>query len=240
MIRTNLRSKSRVMKTYDKESSVYYSKRFSSEGGRHIDFTEKRLLARYVNRTSLLEIGTASGRFVGFVERMGLDYTGIDISAQMLRLSKNNGCKLVQGDAEEIPLRSSIFDTIICLHTFHFLPHPIACIRESRRILKAGGLLILIFETDNWLRRMVLGTHMFESDQYYFRTQEVADMIQSCRLTPIAQGSVMKFPMDLYRKLPITKLLKQLDSSRHWPAWFSTLGFAIGRKDGEPEAGALA
>src|SRR6266571_1097062 len=140
MIRTNLRSKSKVMKTYDKESSVYYSKRFSSEGGRHIDFTEKRLLARYVKRTSLLEIGTASGRFVGFVERMGWDYTGIDISAQMLRLSKNNGCKLVQGDAEE---------------------------------------------------------------------------------------------------LPITKFLKQLDSSGHWPSWFATLGFAIGRKD-YLEAGPLA
>ncbi len=239
MIRTNLRSKSKVMKTYDKESSVYYSKRFSSEGGRHIDFTEKRLLARYVKRTSLLEIGTASGRFVGFVERMGWDYTGIDISAQMLRLSKNNGCKLVQGDAEEIPLRSSIFDTIICLHTFHFLPHPIACIRESQRILKSGGLLILIFETDNWLRRMVLRTHMFESDQYYFRTREVAGMIQSCGLTSIAEGSVLKFPMDLYRKLPITKFLKQLDSSGHWPSWFATLGFAIGRKD-YLEAGPLA
>src|SRR3989475_10523882 len=239
MIRTNLRSKSRVMKTYDKESSVYYSKRFSSEGGRHIDFTEKRLLARYVNRTSLLEIGTASGRFVGFVERMGLDYTGIDISAQMLRLSRDNGCKLVQGDAEEIPLRSSIFDTVICLHTFHFLPSPLACVRESQRILKPGGLLILIFETDNWLRRIVLRTHMFDSDQYYFRTQEVAAMIQSCALTPIAQGSVLKFPMDLYRKLPVTKWLKQLDSSSHWPSWFATLGFAIGRKD-QPQASALA
>ena len=72
---------------------------------------------------------------------------------------------------------------------------------------------------------------MFQSDQYYFKTQEVAGMIQSCGLTPIAQGSVMKFPMDLYRKLPMTKWLKQLDSSKHWPASFATLGFAIGRKD---------
>ena len=88
---------------------------------------------------------------------------------------------------------------------------------------------------DNWLRRMVLRTHMFESDQYYFRTREVAGMIQSCGLTSIAEGSVLKFPMDLYRKLPITKFLKQLDSSKHWPSWFATLGFAIGRKDG-PEA----
>ena len=239
MIKTNLRSKSTVMKVYDNESPVYYPKRFSSEGGKYIDFVEKELLVRYGKGPSLFEIGTATGRFVGFVEKKGWDYTGIDISARMLRLSRDNGCKLVQGDAEEIPLRSSIFDTVICLHTFHFLPHPIACVRESRRILKTGGLLILIFETDNWLRRMALRTHMFESDQYYFRTQEVASMIQSCGLTPLAQGPVLKFPMNLYRKLPITKLLKQLDSSEHWPTWFATLGLAIGRKD-ETEPGAPA
>ena len=219
------------MKVYDKESPVYYPKRFSSEGGKYIDFIEKDLLTRYGKGPSLFEIGTATGRFVGFVEKTGWDYTGIDISAQMLRLSKNNGSKLVQGDAEEIPLRSDIFDTVICLHTFHFLPNPLACIRESQRVLRSGGLLILIFETDNWLRRMALRTNMFESDQCYFKTQEVTGMIRSYGLTPIAQGAVTKFPMDLYRKLPITKWLKQLDSSEHWPAWFATLGFAIGRKD---------
>jgi ubiquinone/menaquinone biosynthesis C-methylase UbiE len=231
MIKTNLRSKSAVMKVYDKESPVYYPKRFASAGGRYIDFIEKELLVRYGKGPSLFEIGTATGRFVGFVEETGWDYTGIDISAKMLRLSRDNGCKLLQGDAEEIPLRSTIFDTVICLHTFHFLPDPLACIRESRRILKIGGRLILIFETDNWLRRMTLKTGMFESDQYYFTTQEVTSMIQNCGLTPIAQGPVMKFPIEAYRKLPFTKGLKQLDSSSHWPSWFATLGFAIGRKD---------
>lgn len=219
------------MKVYDKESLFYYPTRFSTGGGKYIDLIEKKLLVRYGKGPSLFEIGTATGRFIGFVEITGWDYTGIDISEQMLRLSKNNGCKLVQGDAEEIPLRSDIFDTVICLHTFHFLPNPLACIRESQRVLKSGGLLVLIFETDNWLRRMAIRTNIFESDQYYFKTQEVSGMIASCGLTPIAQGAVMKFPMDLYRKLPITKLLKQLDSSKHWPSWLATLGFAIGRKD---------
>ena len=240
MIRTNLRSKSNVMKTYDKESSIYYSKRFSTEGGRYIDFTEKRLLARFVNGPSLLEIGTASGRFVGFVERLGWDYIGIDISAQMLRLSKSNGCKLVQGDGEEIPLRSSIFDTVFCFHTFHFIPEPLRCIEESHRVLKEGGCLFLIFETDNWLRRLSLKTGLFESDQWYFTLGEVAAMMRNCGLTPVASGPVLKFPMAFYRRLPITKLLKQLDASRNWPGWLATLGLVIGRKDGKPEVGVLA
>ena len=218
------------MKVYDKESPVYYPKRFSSEGGRYIDSTEKEFLTHHGKGPSFLEIGTATGRFVGFIAKSGWDYTGIDISSRMLQLSGNNGSKLVQADAEEIPLKPNTFDTVICLHTFHFLPNPLACIRESKRVLKTSGLLILIFETDNWLRRMAIKTGMFESDQYYFKTKEVVGMIQSCGLTPIVQGPVLKFPMEFYRKLPATKWLRQLDSSEHWPAWFATLGFAIGRK----------
>lgn len=230
MIKTNLRSKSDLMKVYDKESRVYYPKRFSSEGGRYIDSTEREFLSQYGRGPSFLEIGTATGRFVRFIEKSGWNYTGIDISSGMLQLSRNNGSRFVQADAEEIPLKSEMFDTVICLHTFHFLPNPIACIRESKRILKPSGLLILIFETDNWLRRIAVRTGLFESDQYYFKTQEVAGMIESCGLEPIVEGHVLKFPMDLYRKLPITRWLKRLDSSEHWPAWFATLGFAIGRK----------
>ena len=228
MIKTHLRSKSDLMKVYDKESPIYYPKRFSSQGGRYIDRTEKEFLARYGKGPSFLEIGTATGRFVGFVERSGWDYTGIDISSRMLQLSRNNGSKFVQADAEEIPLKPNTFDTVICLHTFHFLPNPLACIQESKRVLKPSGLLILIFETDNWLRRIAVKTRVFESNQYYFKTQEVAGMIQSRGLTMVAQGPVLKFPMDLYRKLPITKLLKQLDSSKRWPGWLATLGFVVG------------
>jgi len=224
-----------VINAYDKESSVYHVKRFSSEGGKYIDITEKRLLARYVSGPSLLEIGTASGRFVGFVERMGWDYTGIDISARMLHLSKGNGGRLVRGDGEEIPMRSSRFDTVFCFHTFHFVPEPLRCIQESLRVLKEGGFLVLIFETDNWLRRLALKTHLFESNQWYFTVQEVTGMMRECGLTPVYAGSVLKFPMALYRRLPITRVLKRLDASEHWPGLLATLGLVIGRKDTEPQ-----
>ena len=218
------------METYDKESSVYHSKRFSNAGGRYIDLTEKRLLARSVSGSSLLEIGTATGRFVRFVAQIGCDYTGIDISAQMLHLSKDNGGQFVQGDGEEIPLRSSSFDTVFCFHTFHFIPEPPQCIEESRRVLKDGGLLVLVFETDNWLRRLALKSHFFDSNQWYFTLQEVTGMMRRSGLTVVASGPVLKFPMAFYRRLPFTSLLQQLDTSRHWPAWLATLGFVIGQK----------
>ncbi len=225
------------MQVYDKESSIYYSKRFSSKGGKYIDTTEKTLLAKYVKGPSFLEVGTATGRFIGFAERMGWDYTGLDISGQMLRLSKNNGCKLVQGDAENIPVRSSSFDTVVCLHTFHFLPNPIQCIKESYRVLKDGGHIILIYETDNWLRRLSVRTGLFESDQYYFTVQEVASMMENSGLRFVEGGSVLKFPMEAYRKTPLTPAFRILDRAPAFPRMLATLGFVVGQKKAKPAEG---
>ncbi len=104
------------------------------------------------------------------------------------------------------------------------------CIQESIRVLRDEGLLILIFETDNWIRRLTLKTGIFQSDQYYFRTREVIHMMKESGLQIVADGPVMKFPIEIYRKLPFTRLLASLDSSRYWPGIFSTLGFVIGRK----------
>jgi ubiquinone/menaquinone biosynthesis C-methylase UbiE len=218
------------MAEYDLEAPVYTLKRFVSRGGRYIDSTEKRLLASLAHGPSLLEIGTADGRFVSAVRDLGWNYTGLDISGQMLQHSRKYDCNLSRADGENIPFASSIFDSVICLHTFHFLPHPDQCIRESHRVLKQNGSILLIFEMDTWLRRLVLTTRIFRSNQFYFRIEEVAQMLDSNGFDVTGKGPVVKLPMDAYRKLPMTKFQQTIDRLERWPRLLATLGFVAGRK----------
>jgi ubiquinone/menaquinone biosynthesis C-methylase UbiE len=212
------------------EAPVYTLKRFMSEGGRHIDSTEKRLLAAHAKGPALLEIGTATGRFISYVKAMGWDYTGLDISNHMLQRSNGYSCGLARADGESIPFASRAFDSVICLHTFHFLPHPDLCIRESHRVLKKNGSIFLIFEMDTWLRRLVLTTRIFRSNQFYFRIEEVAKMLDSNGFDVTGKGPVVKLPMDAYRKLPMTKFQQAIDRLERWPGLLATLGFVAGRK----------
>ncbi len=230
MIRTQIRPKTKVIQDYDRESPVYSLKRFSNRGGRYIDMVEKRLLAKHAQGPSLLEVGVATGRFIRFVRSMGWDYTGLDISAGMLRYARGLGGQLLLADGEAAPMKDSIFDTVICLHTFHFLPSPLTGLREFHRLLKPGGTLILIFEMDTWLRRLVLKIIRPVSNQFYFRIQEVAEMMTSSRFEVLNCGSVLELPMEAYRKLPMSPLQEAIDSSRPRLGILATLGYVVGTK----------
>jgi len=225
-----MREKSEVMSDYDLEASVYTVKRFMSEGGRYIDSTEKRLLSSHTKGPALLEVGTATGRFVSYVQELGWDYTGLDISSHMLRQSNGHSCGLARADGESIPFASNTFNSIICLHTFHFLPHPEQCIRESHRVLKKNGSILLIFEMDTWLRRLVLTTRIFKSNQFYFKIEEVAKMLETNGFDVTSKGPVLKLPMNAYRVLPMTKFQRAVDHSERWPSVLATLGYVAGRK----------
>ncbi len=230
MIRIGLRTKSKVMAEYDTEAPIYALKRFTSGGGKYIDTTEKRLLGAHAKGPALLEVGTATGRFISFVQSNGWDYTGVDISNHMLESSNGFDCDLARADGEAIPFASSTFDSVICLHTFHFLPHPVQFVRESNRVLKRNGCIVLVFEMDTWLRRLVLKTRLYASHQYYFTIEEVGQTLKSNGFQVVAEGPVLRFPIEVYRKLPFWSILKVFDSSGSWPRVLATLGFVVANK----------
>lgn len=72
-----------------------------------------------------------------------LDITALDISEAMLsRLTHPAISKLVS-DAHSIDLPSKNFDVIVCRQGFHYFEEPSAVLGECRRLLVAGGSLII-------------------------------------------------------------------------------------------------
>jgi SAM-dependent methyltransferase len=49
----------------------------------------------------------------------------------------------VCGDATRLPIRSSVFDTVVCLEVLEYVWRPDAALTEMRRLLKPGGTLVL-------------------------------------------------------------------------------------------------
>jgi len=71
---------------------------------------------------------------------------GVDVSSSMLEKAHTTfeGDKLtfVQGDATQLPLSDSIFDTVIMLGGIHHVPDREALFRQVHRVLKPGGKFI--------------------------------------------------------------------------------------------------
>src|SRR5579864_6195405 len=101
----------------------------------------------------LLDIGCGTGAFLREVKRNypRLAVTGVDLSAPYLAVARRrlrpwSRAALIEAPAEAMPFAAAEFDVVTCLYLFHELPARVrrAVIAEIRRVLKPGGVLILV------------------------------------------------------------------------------------------------
>jgi ubiquinone/menaquinone biosynthesis C-methylase UbiE len=123
----NLRSVSRVRRDYDRALNNYDRIRLGTLGGQYVDKMEQEFVASIIKGSSVLEVGTATGRFTVALTSRGSEYTGVDLSRMMLQATRertNQSVSLIQMDGCQLGFRS-YFNYVLCIRTFHFLSKPV-------------------------------------------------------------------------------------------------------------------
>jgi len=75
---------------------------------------------------------------------------GLDLSPEMLAIAKSRAktlgrtIKLMEGDAQDLPLADRSFDTVVCTYALCSVPDDARAIAEMNRVLKPGGRLMLV------------------------------------------------------------------------------------------------
>ncbi|HET7775726.1 MAG TPA: class I SAM-dependent methyltransferase [Azospira sp.] len=111
---------------------------------------------------SLGALPTAPGEVLLLGVGTGLDlphlppqhrYTGLDLTPAMLaRACRHSGhldFQAVGGDARTLPFATASFDVVVLHLILAVVPEPLACLRETARVLRPGGM-VLVF--DKFLR----------------------------------------------------------------------------------------
>lgn len=92
----------------------------------------------------------------------GHNYTGLDLTAAMLKRVKprigNLRVDLVQGNSMSLPFANECFDHVVLHLILAIVPDPPACLRETARVLKPGGSVLILDKflkpgETAWLRR---------------------------------------------------------------------------------------
>ncbi len=94
----------------------------------------------------VLEVGCGTGHWLDILARAGARVTGLDRSAEMLRIAAARvpGATLAQGDAGRLPWEDASFDRVVCVNAIHHFPDAAAFVAEARRVLAPGGALQVI------------------------------------------------------------------------------------------------
>ena len=145
------------------------------------------------NRGKGLEIGVGTGRFAA---PLGIKF-GIDPSRNMIKIAKQRGVDVRLGFGEQLPFRNSSFDYEAIIITLCFVEDPQTVLKESRRVLKKNGKIIIgIVDRDSFLGRFYQAKKSaFYKHANFFSTEEVSDLLKKSGFNKLSYyQTVFKLP----------------------------------------------
>jgi tRNA (uracil-5-)-methyltransferase TRM9 len=96
----------------------------------------------------VLDLGCGNGRWYRIFKEKKVDYFGLDNSEKLIEIAKENfpEAKFFVGDALNLPFQDNFFDKVYSIALLHHIPSEdfrIKVLKEAKRVLKPGGILIL-------------------------------------------------------------------------------------------------
>ena len=90
------------------------------------------------------DVGCGEGWYTIVLERRGHLVTGIGISEKRLKRAKTkiHDVDFVRGDVNGMPIKSNVFDLVVCAQLLEHIHNPSVVVKECKRISKSGGALL--------------------------------------------------------------------------------------------------
>ncbi|MEP6976805.1 MAG: class I SAM-dependent methyltransferase [Thermoleophilia bacterium] len=96
------------------------------------------------DRGRLVDVGCGTGAHTAAFSSSGWDTTGVDISADQLRLARERGVDVVQADATELPFGDATFDAAVSMWTHTDIDDFAGALGEIARVLRPNGAFVYV------------------------------------------------------------------------------------------------
>jgi ubiquinone/menaquinone biosynthesis C-methylase UbiE len=140
-------SKKQLMQYYAKESDAY-----NKTHGSDLYGTDYNIKKHYINIFNafipkggrILEFGAGTGKFSTLFKDFTDELYLTDFSIEMLNVNREKSLPRICADTENLPFPDHFFDCCIGITTFCYLPDKKRGLSEIIRVLKPGGIILII------------------------------------------------------------------------------------------------
>lgn len=116
---------------------------------RHLAPYRRRVISEAKGR--VLEVGLGSGLNLPFYTSDVTEILGLEPSPRLITMAEATAgrrspspTRIIEGSAETIPLEDRSVDAVVTTWTLCTIPHPLAALREMKRVLKPTGQLLFV------------------------------------------------------------------------------------------------
>lgn len=106
----------------------------------------KKLLEQFVDARRLLEVGCGTAHFTSWMESLGFEGYGVDVSKFMLKTARKTWVRgrLLQCESSYLPFRTKSIDVVTYVTSLEFMPDLDAVLIEASRVAKEGIVMGLM------------------------------------------------------------------------------------------------
>ena len=149
-------------------------------------------------RGKLIEIGCGAGNFLVRAADRGFDVTGLEYSpyaAERARKNLNGRGQVLVGEVSSLAGQHNVFDVCVLCDVIEHVRHPDEFVRDILRLLRPGGVLLVVTPSlDSWSARF-LGSRWMEykaEHLYYFTPGTIRRLLQSAGYGDVTMRSGTK------------------------------------------------
>jgi 2-polyprenyl-3-methyl-5-hydroxy-6-metoxy-1,4-benzoquinol methylase len=145
----------------------------------------------FPSRGRLLEVGSYCGVFLDRIRAAGWDAVGLEPYRPGADYARRTyGLNIVDGALPRPDWPDASFDAIVMLHVIEHMPDPSANLRELRRLLRPGGMLVVETPRFDSLMFRLLGHRersvaACDGHIYFFTVPTLSRMLQQAGFEPV-------------------------------------------------------
>lgn len=157
---------------YLKEQDVAKYEDYYQHKYRRADLLEKQILKtsleQFAGAKTLLEAGCGTGHFTRWMESLGLECQGLDVSILMLEQAKKLwiGGHLLQGESGHLPFTDKSFDIVTYITSLEYMHNTVLVLAEADRVARKGIIFGLMNKWSTQTMRRVFQAKLRYNSHY--------------------------------------------------------------------------